>query len=118
MILVDTSVWVRHLRKGDTLLGALLQNEKVLCHPFVVGELSCGSLHNRREILKRLNALPQIPVVEHKDVLLLIENNRLWSRGLSWVDVHLLASAILTECALWTFDKALKDAAGAMHVSA
>ena len=118
MILVDTSVWVGHLREGDEHLRELLRDEQVLCHPFVVGELACGNLVNRREILALLSALPQARVAEHGDVMHLLESEMLHGRGLGWVDVHLLASAMLTRCTLWTLDKTLKQSARVLHISA
>ena len=117
MILVDTSVWIQHLNKGIERLKSLLDEEQVLCHPFVVGELACGALHNRQEVLGLLSSLPQAQLVEHEEVLHLLERRRLHGRGLGWIDAHLLASAILTECTLWTFDKPLGRAAAALAIS-
>ena len=94
MILVDTSVWLDHLRVADRQLVGLLLDEAVLCHPFVVGELACGALNRRGEILGLFRNLPQAPVVEHDEVLAFVEAHALMGSGLGWVDVHLLASAI------------------------
>ena len=116
MILVDTSVWIQHLRKGSERLKSLLDEEQVLCHPFVVGELACGTLHNRHEVLSLLRALPQARVAEHEEVLHLLEGRHLYGRGLGWVDAHLLASALLTGCTLWTFDKPPGRAAAALDI--
>lgn len=116
MILVDTSVWIAHLRSGSKRLEALLQDDQVLCHPFIVGELGCGVLQNRREILTLLTVLPQAHVAEHHEVLHLLEAERLYGRGLGWVDVHLLASARLTGSALWTLDKPLRRGALALKI--
>jgi len=118
MILVDTSVWVRHFRDNDEHLRMLLRDGDVLCHAFVVGELACGNLRNRRTILSWLNALPQACMAEHEEVMYLIEHEQLQGRGLGWVDVHLLASAKLTQCTLWTLDKALKQSAKTLQISA
>jgi predicted nucleic acid-binding protein len=118
MILVDTSVWIDHLRAGSDRLRSLLFDEQVLCHPFIVGELACGTLRNRREILGMLRALPEAHLVEHEEVLSVLEARRLYGRGLGWVDAHLLASTLLTGCTLWTFDKPLGRAAGALHILA
>jgi predicted nucleic acid-binding protein len=107
MILVDTSVWIDHLRNGNSRLEDLLVDGKVLCHPFVIGELACGNLAKREEILSLLTALPRAGMADNEEVLHLLESRRLYGRGLGWVDVHLLASALLTECGLWTFDKSL-----------
>jgi len=118
MILVDTSVWVQHLRKGSERLRSLLDEEQVFCHPFVVGELACGALHNRQEVLSLLRALPQARVAEHEEVLHLLEGRHLHGRGLGWVDAHLVASALLTGCTLWTFDKPLGRVATALSIAA
>lgn len=116
MILVDTSVWIEHLRVGNDRLKALLFDEQVLCHPFVVGELACGTLHKRGEILSMLQALPQAPLLEHEEVLSFLEARRLHGCGIGWVDAHLLASTLFTGCTLWTFDKPLRRAATALNV--
>lgn len=118
MILVDTSVWVQHLRKGSERLRSLLDEEQVFCHPFIVGELACGTLRNRQEVLSLLKALPQARGAEHEEVLHLLEERRLHGRGLGWVDAHLVASALLTACSLWTLDKPLRRAATALNISA
>ncbi|MFQ5827619.1 MAG: type II toxin-antitoxin system VapC family toxin [Candidatus Methylomirabilia bacterium] len=118
MTLVDTSVWIEHLRAGSGRLRSLLFDEQVLCHPFVVGELACGDLRNREEVLGLLAALPEARVAEHEEALHLLELERLSSRGLGWIDVHLLASALLTGCSLWTLDGPLRRAAAALKVSA
>jgi predicted nucleic acid-binding protein len=116
MILVDTSVWVKHLRSGNDRLKALLFNQQVLCHPFVIGELACGMLHNRQEILRMLKVLPESHLLEHEEVMSFLDARRLYGHGIGWVDAHLLASTLLTRCALWTFDKPLRRAAGALNV--
>jgi len=116
MILVDTSVWIEHLRKGSERLRSLLYDEQVLCHPFVVGEVACGMLHNREEILTTLRALPEARVAEQEEVLRFLEARRLYGRGLGWVDANLLASTLLTGCTLWTLDKPLRRAAAALDV--
>jgi len=116
MILVDTSVWIEHFRAGSDRLKTLLFDEQVLCHPFVVGELSCGSLQKRGEILSMLKALPEAHLLEHDEVLSFIETRRLYGRGIGWVDAHLLASTLLTGCVIWTFDKPLRRAAAALNL--
>ncbi len=117
MILVDTSVWVGHLRAGSERLRSLLSEEQVFCHPFIVGELACAALRNRQEILGLLTVLPAARVAEHQEVLHFLEERHLYGRGLGWVDAHLLASALLTGCALWTLDKPLRNTAIALKVS-
>jgi predicted nucleic acid-binding protein len=116
MILVDTSVWIEHLRARNDRLRTLLFDEQVLCHPFVVGELACGTLQNREEILTMLKALPEAHLLEHEEVMTFVEARRIYGRGIGWVDAHLLASTLLTECTLWTFDKPLRRAAAALDV--
>jgi predicted nucleic acid-binding protein len=111
MVLVDTSVWVAHLRHGGVGLETLLTEGQVLCHPFIVGELACGNLRRRSEILTHLQALPQATPVKHEEVLQFIENHRLMGKGLRYMDLHLSASAILTLVSLWTLDKKLNDIA-------
>ncbi len=117
MTLVDTSVWVEHLRRGRSDLAALLSAGEVACHPFVVGELACGRLRQRREILGLLAALPPVEVATHEDALSFVEAQALAGRGLGWVDVHLLASARLSHVGLWTLDGALDHAARDLGVS-
>jgi len=116
MILVDTSVWVQHLRRGSERLRTLLDEEQVFCHPFVIGELACGTLRNRQEVLSLLKALPQARGAQHEEVLHLLEVRHLYDRGLGWVDAHILASALLTGCTLWTLDKPLGRAAAALGI--
>ncbi len=107
MVLVDTSVWVSHLRNGNAKLADLLNNGDVVCHPFIVGELACGNLKNGAEILSLLQALPISIEAEHDEVMTFIENNQLMGKGLGYIDVHLLAAASLTEVPIWTIDKKL-----------
>ena len=107
MVLVDTSVWVSHLRDGNTELANLLNNGTVLCHPLIVGELACGNLKDRAVILSSLQLLPMSIEAEHEEVLSFIENNRLMGKGIGYVDAHLIASAVLTGIPIWTFDKKL-----------
>ena len=118
MILVDTSLWVEHLRRGHPGLEALLLRGEVACHPFVVGELACGNLGRRTEILALLSALPPVAVADHGEVLALIARARLAGRGLGWIDVHLLASARLSHTPLWTLDRRLERSAADLGVGA
>jgi hypothetical protein len=111
MILVDTSVWVSHLRAGNTDLEKLLNEGEVAYHPFVIGELACGNLKNRAEILPLLNALPRVQSVTHDEAMYFIEANKLIGRGLGYIDIHVLASAVLSETPLWTLDKRLSETA-------
>ena len=118
MILVETSVWVEHLRRGNPRLRSLLHDGEVLCHPFVIGELACGRLQNREEILNLLDQLPQARVAEHDEVLHLVEAERLYGRGLGWVDVHLLASARIAQSGLLTSDRPLRRVAEDLRIPA
>jgi predicted nucleic acid-binding protein len=111
MLLADTSVWIQHFRRGDPALAERLSECLVLMHPFVSGELACGNLKGRAETLSDLNALPSARVASHSEVLQLIEGRRLWGRGLGWVDMHLLAAALLSHCRFRTLDKKLGEAA-------
>jgi hypothetical protein len=117
MILVDTSVWVGHLRKGNDLLSLLLDQGLVLIHPFIIGELACGSMVNRREILGLLESLPGVGRAEHAEILHLVEAKRLNGQGIGWVDAHLLASAMISHSFLWTSDKPLHRVAESLGVS-
>ncbi len=116
MTLVDTSVWVNHLRTGSPRLASLLQESLVLTHASVIGELACGMLKNRSEILALLQALPKAQIAEDHEDLHLLESQKLYGLGLGWVDIHLLASAQLTGCGLWTADNALHKAAIKLHL--
>jgi len=117
MVLVDTSVWVEHLRHGAIGLNAHLHAGRVCCHPFIVGELACGNLKNRSLILSLLKALPQAIGAEHEEVMQFIENYRLMGKGLGYIDLHLLASAMLTKVPLWTLDKKLNEVAGKLELA-
>jgi predicted nucleic acid-binding protein len=116
-VLVDTSIWVSHLAKGNAELRALLERAEVLCHPLVIGELACGNMANRAEILSLLQELPQAQVAEHDEVLRFIEARRLSGRGLGFIDAHLLASSVLTRAPLWTADRRLREAASEVGVA-
>lgn len=116
MILVDTSVWIAHFRKGGVRLAELLSEALVLAHPFVVGELACGNLRNRARILSDLKALPSALSATHEEVMRLVEDRKLWGLGMGWIDGHLLASALLSNCEFWTLDGRLVQAAAAAGV--
>jgi hypothetical protein len=109
LILVDTSVWVDHLRRGDARLAELLERGAVLMHPFVLGEIACGRLADRAVILELMRQLPSVVVADNEEALEFIERHRLSGRGIGYIDVHLLASVALTSGAkLWTRDKRLR----------
>lgn len=116
-MLVDTSVWISHFRFGNAALARFLIEGKVECHPFVIGELACGNLSNRKEILSLLHALPSTSVLEAEEVLQFIEQRRLAGLGMGLVDVHLLASAVLSKTPLWTEDKNLLKIATRLGVA-
>lgn len=111
LILVDTSVWVNHFIHLDPSLLDSLNSELVLMHPFVFGEISCGSLRDRALILKDLSDLPRAALATHEETVGLMESHKLWARGVGWVDMHLLASALLSKCQFWTHDVRLQQAA-------
>jgi len=117
VVLVDTSIWIQHLRQGSAALARLLTDGQVACHPFVVGELACGNLRNRTEILALLCTLPYAEVARHDEVLPFIDTHRLMGKGLGYVDIHLLASAALTGIPIWTLDKRLRETAGALDLA-
>jgi predicted nucleic acid-binding protein len=115
LILVDTSVWVDHLRRGDARLIALLDSASVLIHPFIIGEIACGNLADRKTVLELLQDLPVAAVADADEVLVFIGRHRLHGKGLGYVDVHLLAAVALSQGAkLWTRDKRLRTAAQAL----
>jgi hypothetical protein len=108
VILVDTSVWIDHLRKSNAKLSALLDDGVVLVHPFVVGELAIGHLRKREAVLRELTNLPLVTVATGAEVLQFIDNEGLFGSGIGYVDAHLLASARLTPgVRIWTKDKRL-----------
>lgn len=115
-MLVDTSVWIDHLRRGNESLASHLRSGEVLCHPFIVGEVACGNLVRRGEVLALMAALPQVPSALHDEVLEFIDAHRLMGRGLGLVDMHLLVSARLARTALWTLDKRLAAVAHSLRI--
>lgn len=117
MILVDTSLWIEHLRRSHAGLVACLDRGEVLGHPLVIGELACGSLRDRPGILGLLDHLPSASEATHAEVRTLIERERLMSQGIGIVDLHLLASARLSAAALWTLDRRLADAAKKLRIA-
>lgn len=119
MILIDTSIWVNHLRSGDETVAALLGERNVLMHPFVVGELAVGNLLPRELVLSRLRALPEARIARHDEVLDFLERHQLFGVGIGYVDVHLLVSTQLTPgSTLWTRDRRLSAAASRLGLAA
>lgn len=117
MILVDTSVWIDHFRNCNEHLSGYLNEGLVYCHPFIVGELACGNLRNRKEILDLLSALPVVKFAAHEEVLQFISNHTLHGQGIGWIDAHLLVSTVLTNCKIWTLDKSLSNVARILDIS-
>ena len=117
-ILADTSVWIQHLRSDDDLLIRLLEDEQILMHPMVIGELTCGNLRNRSALLRMLMEITPTEVVTYDEVLRFIERHQLMGRGIDYVDVHLLASVAMTNSAqLWTHDRRLREAAAELGIA-
>lgn len=115
MILVDTSVWIDHLRRSDRGLVELLERSAVLAHPFVIGEIACGSLKDRITVVGLLQDLPRAVVAEDVEVLRFIDRRALHGKGIGYIDAHLLASVALTQGArLWTRDRRLRGIAQAL----
>lgn len=107
MILVDFSVWTQHFKKDSKDLRHALENEEILIHPLILGELALGDFRNREEILELLSSLPLVVLASDEEVFTLIEKFKLFGKGLGWIDVHLMASSLLSGCYLWSYDKAL-----------
>jgi predicted nucleic acid-binding protein len=118
LILVDTSVWIDHLRTSIALLADALEAEDVLVHPFIIGELACGEMKQRSQVLELLARLPSIVVATDEETLHFIESHHLMGKGTGYIDAHLLASVTLTDCAqLWTRDKRLAAIAAELKIS-
>ncbi len=119
MILADTSVWIDHLRKGNHALAACLDEGELLMHPLVLGELACGHLPQRQQLLALWQRLPQALRATDAEVLHLIEQRRLMGRGIGYIDAHLLTSAVLSGArGVWTRDRRLADIAASLGCSA
>ena len=116
MVLIDTSIWISHFRENNRHLKELLMDESVACHPFIIGELACGDIKNRKEILSLLNSLPQVQFAEDNEILQFIEHKKLMGLGIGLIDVHLLASSLLTSLPLWTADKRLRTTASKFNI--
>jgi predicted nucleic acid-binding protein len=118
MILVDTSVWIEHLRGTLPQLVHHLEQGQVATHPWVIGELACGNLRNRATVLEHLRALPTVAIATDHEVLLTIDNRQLMGRGIGYVDAHLISSALLSQAVLWTRDRRLAAAAKELCLAA
>lgn len=118
MVLVDTSVWIDHLRRGEAALVRLLEEAQVLIHPFVVGELALGRPSKRDELLQALSSLPKVGMALDPEVLHFIETQDIAASGVGYIDAHLLASVRLTAgAALWTRDRRLLSLADRLGCS-
>lgn len=105
---MDTSVWVEHFNRGEPSLEQLIKEQRVLCHPLVIGELACGHLPKRDTTLNFLEELPSAVQAAHDDAMQLLERNRLMGRGIGYIDLHLLASTVVTgRIRLWSLDRRL-----------
>jgi predicted nucleic acid-binding protein len=114
-MLVDTSVWIDHFRRSSPALVAALERGDVECHDLVLGELACGTLARRDEILALMQALPRVATVTHGEVMALVSERRLWGRGLGWVDVSLLVAALVAR-GFWTLDRRPRRVAADLSV--
>jgi predicted nucleic acid-binding protein len=117
MILLDTSVWVDHLRRGDSLVVKVLESGQVAVHSFVIGELACGNLKARARVVDLLQALPRLAMATDDEVLYFIERHKLMGRGIGYVDAHLLAASAIGGSLLWTRDKRLRAIATELEVA-
>lgn len=117
MILVDSSIWVDHFKKSNATLSALLASRLVVCHPFIVGELALGQLSKRVQVIQALNALPMLALVPNDEVLDFVERYGLMGQGIGWIDVHLLASTLVSgSMSLWTSDRRLAATATSLGI--
>jgi predicted nucleic acid-binding protein len=112
MILVDTSVWIDHFRRGNIRLRELLEEGEVATHPMILGELACGNLPRRAETLRLLGRLPDILQAPDHLVLRSIDSHRLFGKGIGWIDAHLFTASRLSAVPLWTLDRRLVKLAG------
>ncbi|MGH7548934.1 MAG: PIN domain-containing protein [Gemmatimonadales bacterium] len=117
IVLADTSVWVDHWRRGNPRLARLLEQDRVVVHPFVLGEVALGAITPRADVLRNLEELDAPRIAEHDEVISLVDRTPLWGRGIGWVDAHLLASALLDRLHIWTLDLPLARAAHELGVA-
>lgn len=111
MILVDTSIWIDYLNNSNTELINLLKSNRVCIHPFIIGELSCGNISNRDEILSLLKALPLVEPALEEEIFTLFDNKKLFGIGLGFLDINLIASALIYSVKILTYDKSLRKIA-------
>lgn len=117
MVLVDTSIWVDHLRRGDKRLAQLLAQNRVMMHPMIMGELACGNLQNRNELLGLWQNLPTVKEATHGEAMYFLEHRQLMGKGIGYVDLHLLTAARLNGSRLWTRDKRLAQLANDIGIA-
>lgn len=117
IVLADTSVWLDHWRRGNPRLAELLDQDRIVVHPFVLGEIALGAITPRAVVLQHLTKLRAPHIAQQGEVMALIERTPLWGRGIGWVDAHLLASALLDRIRLWTLDRPLATAAAELDVA-
>ena len=115
-LLADSSVWIDHLHEADEELNRALRAKQIYVHQAVIGELACGTLARRAEVLTRLIVLPELPDATFSELLALVDRRKLWGRGLSWVDVQLLGAVLLAGAKLWTHDRPLQRVAKELGV--
>jgi predicted nucleic acid-binding protein len=116
MVLIDTSVWIDHFNRSDSALQFLLQEYKAVVHPFVLGELACGNFKNRDEIFGLLSNLPTIAEISMEEYFVFLENHKLYGLGLGFVDIHLLASSLISRCTIYTREKSLLTVANRLKI--
>ncbi|MCB4790819.1 MAG: PIN domain-containing protein [Elusimicrobia bacterium] len=117
MVLVDTSVWIDYFRHGNKHIEELLEEDEIIIHEFVIGELACGNIKNRKEILRLLTSLPMTKDIRNDEILKFIESNNLMGIGLGLIDIYLLSSCLLSNAVLWTLDKKLKNTAKILKIN-
>lgn len=117
MILIDTSIWIRHFKSPNERLVSLLSDNQVAIHEFIIGELACGQLKFREEILELLQTLPLLPTLSHEEVLYMINKRKLYGSGIGWVDAHLVASTLVTKNHVWSYDKSLINITEKLNIS-
>lgn len=116
-VLVDTCVWVKHFRDRNALLAAMLEDGEIWCHPIVIGELTMGTLKSRKQTIFDLSQLSRPPLASFSETRQMVESRQLWGRGIQWNDAQILASSVLGEIPLWTFDLRLKEIARDLGVA-
>ena len=115
-LLADSSVWIDHLHIADPELIRAAESKEIYVHHAVIGELACGRLARRAEVLAELMGLPELPDASFAELLALIDRRKLWGRGLSWVDIQLLGATLLAGAKLWTHDRPLQRVAQELNV--